>query len=275
MLRDEGAPSSACAALRMLLTRDRTHYASREEAERRAAAQQLAQQAEAAARPLPPAGEPPLAPPIPGAPHASAAAPVVGMGLLRRPVAKKAPVAGGALFAELEEAPRARTLIPLQYTEEELRSALVNEYEIAPEAPLEAATGAEADAARGGRRDDKDARRRREREEKDARKGLMELIEAIPTERSALFAYPVDWAVFDASGLRDTVQRWVAKKVSDLLGEAEPSLVEFITAQTAAHAQPEALLGELDAVLDDEAEAFVIKLYRMVIFETLRKKTAV
>jgi len=240
-----------------------------QEAARRAAE---AQAQAAAAPPLPSCPPPPLpAPPLAAGP---AAAPVVGLGLLRRPAAKKAGAAGAALFSEAEEAPRERALVPLQYTEEELRAALVNEYEAAPEAAGEAPPGMEA-GARGGRREEKEARRQREREEKEARKRLMELIEAIPTERAALFAYPISWERFDQAGLRATVQRWAAKKVAELLGEAEPSLVEFITAQVAAHAQPEALLAELLPVLDEEAEAFVIKLWRMVIFEVARSEQSV
>jgi RNA-binding protein 25 len=222
----------------------------------------LAQPADGAPPPPPP-GPPPNSAPAP------APAPLVGLGLLRRPPAKKAAVAGSGLLTEAEEAPCSRTLVPLQYTEEELRAALVNEYEAAPEAPADAPQ--EAGVTHSGRREDKEARRRREREEKEARKSLMDLIEAIPTDRATLFAYAVDWDQFDRAGLRATVQRWVAKKVAELLGEAEPSLVEFITAQVAAHVQPEALLTELLAVLDDEAEAFVIKLWRMVIFELKRE----
>jgi PWI domain len=38
------------------------------------------------------------------------------------------------------------------------------------------------------------------------------------------------------------------------------------------HAPPQQLLEEMREILDDEAEAFVLKLYRVVIFETQKKR---
>ena len=79
-----------------------------------------------------------------------------------------------------------------------------------------------------------------------------------------------DWATYDAAKLSDSVQRWVNKKVAELLGEEEPSLVEFVVEKAGEHLGAAAMVDELEPVLDTEAEPFVIKLWRMLIYETLK-----
>lgn len=52
-------------------------------------------------------------------------------------------------------------------------------------------------------------------------------------------------------------------------------MVEFIVEKVAAHAGPAELIDELQAILDSETEAFVLKLWRMIIFETLKVEKGV
>jgi len=230
----------------------REEEANRDEAQRAEQAAALAHQAQAQAQAAQAAAEAEAAQPPPAAPGLPGS---LALGSLRRAAPKKAGAPPDGLRAEAEEAPLSRPLVPLEYSEEELKAALVNEY-AAEEAPQEG----------GG----KDARRAREKEERDAKRSTLQLIASIPTERAQLFAYPLDWALFDRAQLAPVVQRWAAKKVAELLGEAEPSLVDFIVQQTSAHCAPEALLAELQPVLDEEAEAFCIKLWRLLLFELLK-----
>ena len=60
--------------------------------------------------------------------------------------------------------------------------------------------------------------------------------------------------------------------LQELLGMEEASLVDFVMSRLAERASPEALMGDVGAVLDEEAEAFCVKLYRMVIYETSKYK---
>ena len=101
---------------------------------------------------------------------------------------------------------------------------------------------------------------------------IKELIAQVPTDSKSVFAYPVDWKAYHEGGaaLREKIAAWVSKKTTELLGEEEVSMVEFIMSQLDEHAAPSKLLEELSAVLDEEANPFVFKLFRMVIFETLK-----
>ncbi len=57
-------------------------------------------------------------------------------------------------------------------------------------------------------------------------------------------------------------------KVEQLLGVPEPTLVDYVVKLLGNRTGPEQLHGELAPVLDNDTETFVIKLYRMVIYET-------
>jgi RNA-binding protein 25 len=67
---------------------------------------------------------------------------------------------------------------------------------------------------------------------------------------------------------------WVTKKIAEYLGEEEKTLTDFIMTKVAQHCSPTDLLGQLQLVLDEEAEVFVMKLWRLLIFELLRLQAA-
>ena len=47
-------------------------------------------------------------------------------------------------------------------------------------------------------------------------------------------------------------------------------LVEFVVEKVGEHLSAKDMVSELEPVLDNEAEPFVIKLWRMLIYETLK-----
>ncbi|KAK9825406.1 hypothetical protein WJX81_001920 [Elliptochloris bilobata] len=143
-----------------------------------------------------------------------------------------------AAFGDDDDDKPKRVLRTIQYTEEELRAMKAREAErVKPE---------------------------------DAEAALKELIRSIPTDREAVFAYPVKWGAFDAATavLQPKLSAWINKKIKELLGVEEPSMVTFIIDQLKKHVEPASLLEELQAVLDEEAPGFVLKLFRSVIFDT-------
>uniref|UniRef100_A0A6B2LW90 PWI domain-containing protein n=1 Tax=Arcella intermedia TaxID=1963864 RepID=A0A6B2LW90_9EUKA len=54
-----------------------------------------------------------------------------------------------------------------------------------------------------------------------------------------------------------------------MLDEEEPTLIEYICKKLCDHSSPQDILDQLQVVLDDEASAFVIKMWRMLIFNML------
>ena len=100
---------------------------------------------------------------------------------------------------------------------------------------------------------------------------LKAMITSIPTKRVELYAAEVDWDEVERSGiLAEKIQPWVSKKIAEYLGEEEATLVEFVIGKMSARQPASAVQAELEKVLDDEAEGFTIKLWRMLHFEAKR-----
>lgn len=92
------------------------------------------------------------------------------------------------------------------------------------------------------------------------------------------------------------IRPWINKKIIEYIGEPEPTLVDFICSKVMAGSSPQGILddvqmvtiecrGILDAsyrewnmyicvfqVLDEEAEVFVVKMWRLLIYEVEAKK---
>jgi RNA-binding protein 25 len=73
--------------------------------------------------------------------------------------------------------------------------------------------------------------------------------------------------------LHEKMQPWISKKITEFLGEEETTLVDFIVSNTRKHVPAASMLELLESILDDEAEMFVLKMWRMLIFEIRRVET--
>jgi len=99
------------------------------------------------------------------------------------------------------------------------------------------------------------------------------VIEKIPKEKDELFAYEIDWDTVQQHNIVEKKMRpWIDKKIVEYLGEEEKTLTNFITSKMASRVYPSEILGQLQLVLDEEAEIFVVKMWRMLIFELLTAK---
>jgi len=68
------------------------------------------------------------------------------------------------------------------------------------------------------------------------------------------------------------IRPWVNKKITEYIGEPEPSLSEFICSKVLQGSPPTDILADVQVVLDDEGEVFVVKLWRLLIYEIENKK---
>jgi len=66
---------------------------------------------------------------------------------------------------------------------------------------------------------------------------------------------------------------WISKKLTEYLGSAEEDFVEFVLDSLRQKKDPKSIVQELEMVLDKEAETFVVKLWRMLIFEVAVKQS--
>ncbi|CAL6359394.1 unnamed protein product [Bathycoccus prasinos] len=150
---------------------------------------------------------------------------------------------------------RRRQFVPIEYTEAEKRIV---------------AAGLTVDHKDS---DDQDQKRLLEEEKK--RKAALEasLIDKIPTKKADVFNYDIDWSAFKTSGAESLCRKWVTKKTVELLGEEEDAVVDFVLEKLRERVDASVLLEELSVFLDEEAESFVLKLWRMIIYETLKFKS--
>jgi len=97
---------------------------------------------------------------------------------------------------------------------------------------------------------------------------LKALVASIPTQRDELYAAEVRWDVVAKAGLVEAkLKPFINKKMVEYLGEEEPGLVTHIADKLGQNIAAAAVEEALAAVLDEDAEVFVVKLWRMLLFE--------
>lgn len=205
-----------------------------------------------------------------------------------------------------------RPLVPIDYSNEELQAVKENLSATTPNIvaaaefakrissnPKEEKT--EIDKERNGRSYDRLSRRDRDRGEYDSshfrgeikekmhdkvteredkiksenRKLLdaKQLIDMIPKTKDELFSYDINWSIYDKHALHERMRPWISKKITEFLGEEEATLVDYIVSSTKEHVRASKMLELLQSILDDEAEMFVLKMWRMLIFEVKKVET--
>lgn len=106
----------------------------------------------------------------------------------------------------------------------------------------------------------------------ERKKQVKRLVESIPTDRDELFNYPIDWTQLDPSLMEKRIRPWINKKIVEYIGEEEQSLNDFICTKIDQRQRPERLLEEVKVILEDEAELFVKKMWRLIVYETESKR---
>lgn len=94
-----------------------------------------------------------------------------------------------------------------------------------------------------------------------------QIIKRIPTTKDELFVHKIEWDQLDAKWMNDRIRPWVSKKVTSFLGEEDKTLCDYICEQIGQQASPEQLLKDVAVIIDEDAEQFVIKMWRLLIYE--------
>lgn len=161
-----------------------------------------------------------------------------GLGAKSKPTGKpaRAPLAG---FAQEEEEVKRRPLIPLDHDDDRVG-------------------GGEKEKGGGGGKPSGPSERQ------------IALVNKIPKDKEALWAYPVDWGVVERHDIvRAKLRQWVTKKIREYLGEEEKTLIDFVCTKVANRCAPRDLLKELRMVLEDDADVFMVKLWRLLVYHVL------
>ena len=160
-----------------------------------------------------------------------------------------------------EEVKVERRLVPIEYTPEELAAASMPASTMAEEERREAIREGETAAAKA------------RAAAATAAKAAAKAAAAVTAKR---LKAAVDWTTYVT---RDSVARnvtgWVREKVKALLGEDEPSLVEFVSDALASKpASAAKLVALLEPMLGDETGPFVDELWRVLARETTERPDA-
>jgi len=100
-----------------------------------------------------------------------------------------------------------------------------------------------------------------------------ELVSYIPKDQEKLFDYPIDWKLVEKNDLVEKVMRvWIDARIQEYLGEQEADLTNFAVGLLAHHIPPKDIKSEMEMVLVEDAEPFVVKMWRRIIFESLKVK---
>lgn len=106
----------------------------------------------------------------------------------------------------------------------------------------------------------------------DKRKQIKAVIDSIPTTKEELFKYEIEWDFVDSNLMEKRIRPWINKKITEYIGEEEKALLDFICGKLNARCNAQSILDDVAMVLDDEAEVFIVKMLRLLIYEIEAKK---
>lgn len=100
----------------------------------------------------------------------------------------------------------------------------------------------------GGKPDDSSKKEDTVRSQEEKRRHIKSIIDKIPTGKSDLFNYKLDWAEIDTPLMEKKIRPWINKKIIEYIGEPEPTLVDFICSKVMAGSTPQGILDDVQMV---------------------------
>ncbi|TKY84788.1 hypothetical protein EX895_005868 [Sporisorium graminicola] len=98
---------------------------------------------------------------------------------------------------------------------------------------------------------------------------LTQLAETLPKETAGLFAQVPKWEWVDERLIQNKYRPWADAEIEESLGEKVEELVTVIIEALQNRSSAQALVEQVEPVLAEEAEAFVDKLWRLVVVDSL------
>ena len=73
----------------------------------------------------------------------------------------------------------------------------------------------------------------------DNKATVKRLMKNIPTDKDAVFSYPIKWEAYDkySFSMAPKLSQWVLKKTAEVLGEEELSMVEYVMNMLKEHVE--------------------------------------
>ncbi|KAL6711065.1 hypothetical protein ACN47E_006940 [Coniothyrium glycines] len=102
-----------------------------------------------------------------------------------------------------------------------------------------------------------------------------QLARDIPNDKDGLWKWPVSWEHLPDRNIDKDIKDWAAGKILELMGVQEDMLIDAIVDHLKRRGGPQALVENLEELLDDEAESLVKKLWRMVIYYSETEKRGI
>lgn len=93
----------------------------------------------------------------------------------------------------------------------------------------------------------KDEANNSKKSDEEKRRNIKNIIDKIPTEKNALFNYPLDKTEIDST-IEKKIRPWINKKIIEYIGEPEPTLVDFICSKVLAGSTPQGILDDVQMV---------------------------
>ncbi|WWC88177.1 uncharacterized protein L201_003082 [Kwoniella dendrophila CBS 6074] len=97
---------------------------------------------------------------------------------------------------------------------------------------------------------------------------LLEIKKSLPERKRDIFRSSIDWAAIDQSTIQNKIKPFIDSKINDFLGELDQDLVEFVLEQLKDKKGSEDLIDGLEPILAEDAESFVVQLWKLLIFES-------
>lgn len=101
------------------------------------------------------------------------------------------------------------------------------------------------------------------------------VLEKVPKTKETLFSFEIDWPIVESNDIIESkLKPWISNIIKELLGEEQPTLVEFVLQLIQERKTPDQIIeSPLSEVLESEIDSFVFKLWRLFVFEILSVKT--